>query len=494
MHLPNEAYFPTVNLFDDLPIVAFQNSKSNYDMLLTALGVRKHVELQLVFDRLISDGSWSHVDLVRYLTSVQSTLSALEKSRLRETPIFTKEGEAPKIKEYERKKGQDAEGKPVVEKYTKKVYRRYKASELYVPNDTLRALKLPLIDWAGKQRWRSTSDEAKFLDDLGLQSSPPLMTLLKLASPETQDPPLQKAALAYVIDHYRDYQSVYNVATIDVAFLPCKDGKTYVAPRDVFTNPDVAILGFHVLHPDLIGIRDKLGVQEHPPATRIIHAFMERLTTDVGQAKRIFEYMAGRMSDFNFSHWQALRQTRCIPVKEHASDKITLVEPAQCYFESQTQSFHKELFLFVDFGELANSFLRSCGVKDEPTTVELATMVVKDPQRFWNLSGGAERYLSMLRQLAGQYHQLRGERKLMSEMRSTPFLVGIKRNQMPEDDEGNNSSGSTTEDFTYRLAKASDIFITDDSVAQQIFSPLSVPMEPLLEEFYAHLGSDKLSR
>lgn len=41
MHFPKEAYFPSVNLFDDLPILDFTQPKSINEAFLAALGVRK---------------------------------------------------------------------------------------------------------------------------------------------------------------------------------------------------------------------------------------------------------------------------------------------------------------------------------------------------------------------------------------------------------------------------------------------------------------------
>ena len=42
MRLPHESYFETVKLFDDLPIIRFENTKHNIsDVFLSALGVRK---------------------------------------------------------------------------------------------------------------------------------------------------------------------------------------------------------------------------------------------------------------------------------------------------------------------------------------------------------------------------------------------------------------------------------------------------------------------
>ncbi|CAO3616217.1 unnamed protein product [Cunninghamella blakesleeana] len=527
MKLPTDAYFTTVNLFDDLPIVYFSNPRLISDVLLTALGVRKHVDLQLVFDRLISDGSWSHIDLVKYLTSVQSTLSSIETRRLRETAIFTKEGEPPKVKESLKPSGKvDDEGKPIMEKFNKQIYRRYKASDLYVPTETLRNLQLPLIDWKhNNARWRTGSDEAKFMELLGLKTHPPLNDLLLLATPQNNNnnPALQKRALSYLIDQYQQYRSQLNVDKIEIPFLPCLDGKTYAAPKDCFTSPEVAVLEFKVLHQELVPVRDKLGVREHPTPDRLINEFEKQINTDVNSMKSKLEYLASRMSDFNYAHWDKLRKMRFIPVldkrkhgnnvhpNESKSGSYLLVQPTECYFESDDANFHKELFLYVNFGNLANSFLRSCGVKDEPTTFELASMLVKDPQRFWDLCGGGEQYLTVLRQIAGQYTQIRSHSSLLSSMKSTPCLVAIKKNKMNDNNtindqkEGDNkglendhgksiSMNNKEEEFVqYRLAKASDIFIIDDTMGQQIFSPLSAPMEPLLEEFYSNLGSVPLS-
>ena len=76
---PTEAYQASVKkIFDDLPIVTLNSVK---EKVLAAFGVRKTIELNLIFDRLMAtsekggeakgpDGKWSHVDLIKYLTSV----------------------------------------------------------------------------------------------------------------------------------------------------------------------------------------------------------------------------------------------------------------------------------------------------------------------------------------------------------------------------------------------------------------------------------------
>ena len=118
--VPGETYFSTVDLFCDLPIVTFPSGtvvKGTLDKVLTALGVRRHVEvrplpfssssnesslmltstvnqLQLVFTRLLGQGEWSIFEITRYLVGVRDTLSSVEIERLRQTQWLPKEGEA----------------------------------------------------------------------------------------------------------------------------------------------------------------------------------------------------------------------------------------------------------------------------------------------------------------------------------------------------------------------------------------------------------------
>ena len=54
LRTPQEAYFQTAHVFSDLPIVTFPSGtsvKGTLEKVLVALGVRKHVDLQIVFNR-----------------------------------------------------------------------------------------------------------------------------------------------------------------------------------------------------------------------------------------------------------------------------------------------------------------------------------------------------------------------------------------------------------------------------------------------------------
>lgn len=78
MKKPNDSYFANVSLFSDLPIIELPSGsavKGSLEKVLATLGVRKHVELQLVFDRLVAAGDWSHVELLTYLATNKDSLS-----------------------------------------------------------------------------------------------------------------------------------------------------------------------------------------------------------------------------------------------------------------------------------------------------------------------------------------------------------------------------------------------------------------------------------
>ena len=54
MRLPDQSYFPQANIFNDLAVVTFSSGatlKGSLERVLQALGVRKHVELQIIFNR-----------------------------------------------------------------------------------------------------------------------------------------------------------------------------------------------------------------------------------------------------------------------------------------------------------------------------------------------------------------------------------------------------------------------------------------------------------
>ena len=60
-----------------------------------------------------------------------------------------------------------------------------------------------------------------------------------------------------------------------------------------------------------------------------------------------------------------------------------MLPPNQCYLKGKSSNrFYSKLFVFVDFGASANNFLRACGTKGEPSTDDIAVILLKDPQKF----------------------------------------------------------------------------------------------------------------
>ena len=125
-----------MTLFTDLPSVAFANPKGISEAMLKTFGVREHVELQVIFNRLDTELGWDHQQLVKYLASIQSKLSNLEFERLQVTPLFPSES--------------------MVEKKEGGRVKRYRAVDLYAPSDNLRQLAVDIIKW---DKWRVHSDE-----------------------------------------------------------------------------------------------------------------------------------------------------------------------------------------------------------------------------------------------------------------------------------------------------------------------------------------------
>lgn len=229
---PSESYFSNISSlnFEDLDTVQFPSGvviKGNLEKLLAAAGLQRHVDLQIIFSRLFGSGSWSSFDLIKYLVSVQETLSADEVDKLRKTSWLPKEG-APEP---------EVGKKPI----------RYKASELFEPLQNFRGLHLPLLGWQG--RWASSSREAAFLFLIGLQRKPSALTILTLAS-DPKDAEKRRQALAYFLSSYTSAGfSQWAPKDVDLAFIPCTlaDGSTGLGkPQEVYSNQACGILGFKV--------------------------------------------------------------------------------------------------------------------------------------------------------------------------------------------------------------------------------------------------------
>ncbi|CAI2174465.1 1539_t:CDS:10 [Funneliformis geosporum] len=482
MKLPTEAYFQNVNLFPDLPTILFQKPL-NVQNIMQLLGVRKVVELQLIFDRLVSQGNWDHMQLVKYLSSISNNLKDIETKRLKITPIWPKEN----LVDSQPNNGEPGETKP------KPKVQRFVASDLYAPLVLHREFGLPVLDWKGK--WTRNTQEGKFLIELGLREFPSLKKILELAAPPT-DPKIRIKALKYFIDNFKEkYSKVYNPADVKIPFLPCSDPSIYAKPLECFINPECEIMKFQAIHQDLRFQAEQFGVRQHPGRENLLNRLIENPPQEVNKAKGIFEYLASRQGSFVHSDWNTLINLKFIPIRDKIQPNIiTHTNPRSCFFKGQEESLN-DFFSYIDFGEKANKFLQSCGVKNEPSPIEFAELLVKSSQEFWNSIGdNVEKYLTVLRRIAINFNIIAKKQSLIAEMRKAPILLAVrKRNSNSERINSVNKNDFGNEEVDqYCLGSAREIFINDDTVYQQVFNPLSVPEEDYMEMLYKNLGCRSL--
>ncbi|PCH38307.1 hypothetical protein WOLCODRAFT_96891 [Wolfiporia cocos MD-104 SS10] len=489
LKIPNEAYFQTAHVFRDLPIAHMPSEtpiKGNLEKVMSAIGVRKHVDLQIVFNRMIKTGDWTIAELIKYLVAVQGTLTPVEMDRLRATAAFPKEaandGDSSNIKE---------ERKSV----------RFKASVLYEPLDIYRELQLPVLDWGQQSRWRSNSEEAKFMINLGLRRYPPLDVILRLAAGES--PKVRHVALQYFLDNLTTKYPDYDPAAFgDVAFIPAvKEGKDcLLKPFDVYANHVWSTLGFAVIQPHLrADATTKLKIREQPPTSLLVGLLERNPPLEESTATQWFAVLASRITEFTNAQLKHLSELPFVPVAQEG--KTRMLPPSHCYFKGDSNAqIHSKLFVFIDFGTQANAFLSACGTKHEPSVEEIAKILLQNPHQFFQLADGRNNYLIELRNIAVNFRSL--SPGTVTRMKRAPILLGSRRtqrqsvNHKPQQTDGQYDIEEDDWDYEYDLLTPDRVVVVvDDTHHYQLFgdSLFTAPQEDLLEDFYRKLGARPLS-
>ncbi|OXV08271.1 hypothetical protein Egran_03970 [Elaphomyces granulatus] len=497
MKRPAEAYFSSVRLFDDLPVVPHLNGVK--EKFLVALGVRKTVELGVIFGRLLSDtesvdksGSprrkWSHVDLIKYLASVKDDIPPSDIVKLRDAKFCTPEPEPTNS-------GQQT---------------RYKVSELFEPKESLRKLGLPMILWPVKFQLNST--EGKFLTMLGLRSYPSALELIEImakAAAENNNLVHTKAMSYFIAEHHSNGYAKFDSSKVTLAFLPVEGPKQLSSPSSCFTDDGATLFGFDILKRDLHPHAQKFSVREHPPVSECISFLTKRPPVTTKEARSLFSYMARRIGELGRIEGDRLGQARIVPILNkpvaETGAPVHHVEPRHCYL-GQSEDYG-EIFDFVDFGQEANLFLLAVGAQREPTKVEVASILVRDGARISSKFQSADKYLNLLRSLAENLPVLKRNRELFNEMKKAPFLLASK--ELPSQPKGtalkmwhtifDEEEDAFEEDGhgsrEWQLVAAKDAVIVDDFLSFTHFKEhiLAAPQEEFLESLYAALGSPFLS-
>lgn len=506
MRRPAESYFPSVKLFDDLPIVLGLHSVK--DKMLAAFGVRKTVDIGVIFDRLLTSstsemqgqggnvGNWNHVDLIKYLASVRQDIPSEDVKRLRTTPICPAESSSP------------AAGiKPT----------RFLVSELFEPEDNLRRLGLPILQWPGP--YRNGSAEAKLLTFLGLKSAPSYLELIDImaSAAASGDLALRDRALGYLINQFqlKGYAS-FDTIIVMTPYLPVQGSeKRLQIPQRCFLNERNAILGFDILRRDLHPHASKFGVQINPPMSECIDRLIRNPPPTHRHAREVFGYFASRVTELDSNHVTRLGETAIVPLtryrngeKADSSVDVRHIAPNDCFLGDGDK--FADIFDYVDFGQDPNVFLLKCGSKHEPNTQELATKVIREPARVYTALE-TPKYLDLLRNLASSWPTLKKNKALAREMKTAPFLLGYRElvsktarrssvlsgNRLADAPSANPEADEDEDDAVVRTAElesASNITVINDMISYVQFREhlLAAPMEEALEEFYISLGSSEL--
>lgn len=506
---PSDAFMANVKLFDDLPtIVSCPGVKEKF---LAAIGVRKTVDLETIFNRLLSpdtailqtgkSSNCRHVDVIKYLASVKDDIPVDDMKKLKSSSICP------------------ADAGPPGYESTKATSELFRVSELFEPNDSIRDLKLPVIHWPGPPgSFRARSTEGSFLSSLGLRAYPSVPELINLMGSE--DLILGKKAMYYFIsNHHANRYGSFDVGTTTKKFLPVQGEKIHVSPVECYTNENCSMLGFKILKKELVPHANKFGVAKDPPMNLCVDKLIRSPPKDKRSATELFRYFSERLGEIGPNQVSRLEESSIVPVhrERHIVDKglheksnkensIKLLTPKQCYLGSSL--IYGEIFDFVDFGDAANTFLLRCGSKNEPTTLELANLACTEPARLLGILKSPEKYLSLLRTFADEFPILKRDKLLYKKMRLSKWLLAShevsttnekykiqnsdRSEKLYDSDPDDNEESKIKE---YQLAKPDQIIIIDNYTSYRLFkqSLISAPEEEKLEDLYLSLGAQTLN-
>jgi hypothetical protein len=484
---PAEAYFPSVKLFDDLPTIAGLHSGVK-DKVLAALGVRKTIELNVVFQRLMAESpqgsqKWSFSDLIHYLVSVRADIPKQDIERLRSTAICPVE-----------------EG-PATDRRPGKVYK--KVSELFEPKDILRSMGVPILYWPGV--YRSVSPEGRFLTFLGLQANPEVPQLVTIMQQAAANNDIQgyNTALKFFID----FHHVYGYGKFDVqkisaqAFLPVTGQAfpTLSAPNACYYNSKAAAMGYPILQSDLLPHAMKFGVAQDPPIKDCALRLVNKPPQTYREAVEVFGYLAGRLGEINVILTESIGSAPIVPITSTRSEKkITrLTTPKMCFLGNP--EVYGDILDFVDFGLEANSFLLKVGSKHEPSSLELARMVVENPAKILGMLEET-RYTELLRKLAENQSGLKADKELWKALKQSPFLLAYKEQASTSAKATQVAENGSLDEYpldedeaivrVHSLRKANDMVIVDNIREFMMFRDYVyfAPQDDSLERFYQSLG------
>ncbi|KAF2243415.1 hypothetical protein BU26DRAFT_523727 [Trematosphaeria pertusa] len=509
MRRPEESYFPTVKLFEDLPTVKqFPGSKEKF---LTALGVRKTVDLPMVFDRMrIQDQNsnlekkapWNHVDLIRYFASVMDEMPKKDLDRLRQTPFLPGEGAAVRHSQLS------------------------KASDLYAPDQAILSMGLTQVKLPFE--FKPNVREGALLLRLGLRQWPDSITLANILhrAGQSNDRQLYTLVMEYFLQNY--YKNGYGaeskqISGLTTPILPTEQAPfpALVGPFQCYTNELAACLGYAILRTDLRPHADKFGVQRDPDIKDSIQRLLKSPPKSKLDAEMQFSYLASRSAELDQHRalLSSISAANIVPIfrkyyidagssgfedrTRHQAGRTEMrvhhYDPPETVFVGRDQEW-RGILDYVQYGAEATAFLLKVGAKHEPSSHDLATLLCKNPARFLNTIG-QERYLELLRKLAEHAGNLWKDKELAKSFVASRVLLGYRdvkeelKKLVPVEEDSLDDFEEPGVHREWSLSRPNEVVIIDDVSHLLKFRDyiISAPQEEPLEEFYARFGVKKIS-
>jgi hypothetical protein len=458
------------------------------DEFLVQLGVRESVAVDFLFSNL-DHFKWNNDPkfLIEYLRTAKLTRQDMEK--LKATQYLPSENDPSRM---------------------------FAPFELYLPDSALRIFPfVRLLQWPSDDDLSDRSQHGKFLISLGMNVLPPLHIVLKYISDEVQDDRTRLQCIDFVarrLGSSGSYQSEYSrLSRSDKAklmYLPCviKSPLSGEAKRgcysalSCFSDPRVAVLGFPLLD---LGSKTKLygnlfQCAEEPDSAAAIQQMrllvsmskkMLNATSDecrrsfagtvISSFAAIFEYLSTR--NIPGTLLRDLSDEKFIPC--FVDDDIEWCTPNSVFFKSSNSDGRSDLDLITEslFPSVPFSpFLSSTGVKQEASTKDIFQLMIRSPHSVFDAVKTEKRYCALLRRIAAH----KPFRSVTREIQDAPFLLAY----VVVETEGGK------ETTTCELAKASDIYVIDNTFFGRMFNVKRAPHESDLEEFYALVGSSYISK
>lgn len=506
MRRPGEAYFPNVKLFDDLPTIqTFAGSKEKF---LLALGVRKTIDLPMVFDRMRTrdaqtseKSTWNHVDLIKYFASVINEIPKKDLERLRDTAFLPGEGASVKHGQL------------------------FRASDLFAPEQAILSIGLTQIKIPFE--FKASLPEGALLLRLGLKQWPDSITIANIMhrAGQARNNHLYNAALEYFLLNY--YKNGYaaeatKFASLTLPILPTEQAPfpALVGPFQCYTNENAACLGFAILRSDLRPHAEKFGVKQDPSIGPCVQYLLKTPPRTKLDAEMQFAYFASRASDLDQYKGllNNLSAANIVPIfrkyyldptcsgfedphKQQSGKtemRIHHYDPPEHVFVGRDQEY-RGILDYVQYGAEATVFLLKIGAKHEPSTHDLAALLARNPSRFLNTIG-QEKYLELLKKLAENATNLWKDKDLVQTLVASRMLLGyrdikddLKKTDLDDDDMDDLDEPNLHREWS--LNRPSDIVIIDNITHLTRFRDyiIAAPQEELLEEFYAKFGVQKVS-